>query len=751
MPQKILIKRSSVAAKVPTAANLVLGELALNTYDGRLYTKKNNGTDVIVQIGPVTSVAGREGDVIVTKADVGLGNADNTSDALKPVSTATRTALNLKADITYVDTKVAALVDSSPSTLDTLNELAAALGDDPNFATTTATSLGNRVRTDTAAQGLTAQQKTNAKTNLDLNNVENKSSATIRSEITATNIAQSLGYRPMVMGAGLNQVGNDVKIGWLTGARLGLTVDVTDFADIWPININGSAKTLDGQNAAYYSALANSTGVLAIAKGGTGSTTVAGARSAFELDNVDNTADLNKPISTATQNALNTKAASNGNSSNDFSVKMLYASSGVVANGHNTIRMFGANTGVAPGIAAEGLDENVGIYYGTKGTGYHMFAVGQQHHLTIGGNPGTVVNRHRIYGGLTGQNAVMVVEGADANIGMDFNAKGAGEFIYRSNGGIQFAITSTASAVNFPKVIAAATSNGVTFAAEGTDTNVNVHLRSKGGGAIALQSSSGGNAFVANAAAGSVNWLTTTAAPAGQAPTLSPQGSDANLDLVLVPKGLGAVRATAQFAAPGITLSHSAPVIHFFESDQINADGVWRQVSDGGALRFDRNTSTTRNFATYDTPMTFLKEGGMIIGRKQEVNLNIMAGNRFFGFSGGGATPTTVGAPDNPAGAYDALGLQMDQVGQRSQMAFTGSDLMIRTDDTLDGQNGWGAWKTVHDDSNLTKLSQLQNDLPVPAINPATPKDGDIRVAAGPIISIYATGAWRQIFPAVYS
>lgn len=43
---------------------------------------------------------------------------------------------------TYVNTKVAGLVDSAPETLDTLNELAAALGDDPNFATTLATQIG---------------------------------------------------------------------------------------------------------------------------------------------------------------------------------------------------------------------------------------------------------------------------------------------------------------------------------------------------------------------------------------------------------------------------------------------------------------------------------------------------------------------------------------------------------------------------------------------------------------------------------
>lgn len=45
---------------------------------------------------------------------------------------------------TYVDSAVANLVDSSPDTLNTLNELANALGDDPNFATTMTTELGKK-------------------------------------------------------------------------------------------------------------------------------------------------------------------------------------------------------------------------------------------------------------------------------------------------------------------------------------------------------------------------------------------------------------------------------------------------------------------------------------------------------------------------------------------------------------------------------------------------------------------------------
>ncbi len=48
---------------------------------------------------PVQSVAGKTGAVALAKADVGLGNVDNTADTAKPVSTAQQTALNLKANI----------------------------------------------------------------------------------------------------------------------------------------------------------------------------------------------------------------------------------------------------------------------------------------------------------------------------------------------------------------------------------------------------------------------------------------------------------------------------------------------------------------------------------------------------------------------------------------------------------------------------------------------------------------------------
>ncbi len=49
------------------------------------------------------------------------------------------------ATTAFVRTEISSLVDAAPGTLDTLNELAAALGDDPNFATTVTNSISTKV------------------------------------------------------------------------------------------------------------------------------------------------------------------------------------------------------------------------------------------------------------------------------------------------------------------------------------------------------------------------------------------------------------------------------------------------------------------------------------------------------------------------------------------------------------------------------------------------------------------------------
>jgi hypothetical protein len=84
----------------------------------------------------VTSVAGRTGDVVLTKSDVGLANVDNTSDTSKPVSSATQTALNGKAnsvhthaiaDVTSLQTSLDAKADDSAVVHDSGDETVAGI------------------------------------------------------------------------------------------------------------------------------------------------------------------------------------------------------------------------------------------------------------------------------------------------------------------------------------------------------------------------------------------------------------------------------------------------------------------------------------------------------------------------------------------------------------------------------------------------------------------------------------------------
>ena len=81
MANKIQVKRSAVAGKVPTTTDLELGEIAVNTYDGKMYIKKDDGTPAIVQIG--AGGAGT-GDVVgpISATDNAITRFDGTTGKL---------------------------------------------------------------------------------------------------------------------------------------------------------------------------------------------------------------------------------------------------------------------------------------------------------------------------------------------------------------------------------------------------------------------------------------------------------------------------------------------------------------------------------------------------------------------------------------------------------------------------------------------------------------------------------------------
>jgi len=114
--------------------------------DGAVTTHQSDTTNVH-GISDTSQLALLSDVSAVTKTSLGLGNVDNTADTAKPVSTSQASAIATAKSEAIADAtaQVNALLTGAPAALNTLDELAAALGDDANFASSVTTSLGLKV------------------------------------------------------------------------------------------------------------------------------------------------------------------------------------------------------------------------------------------------------------------------------------------------------------------------------------------------------------------------------------------------------------------------------------------------------------------------------------------------------------------------------------------------------------------------------------------------------------------------------
>ena len=121
--------------------------IATKTYADTAVSTHDSDTTNVHGIANTANLATTADVAAVTKTTLGLGNVDNTADTSKPVSTAQSSAIaTAKAEaIADATAQVTALVTGAPAAMNTLDELAAALGDDANFASSVTTSLGLKV------------------------------------------------------------------------------------------------------------------------------------------------------------------------------------------------------------------------------------------------------------------------------------------------------------------------------------------------------------------------------------------------------------------------------------------------------------------------------------------------------------------------------------------------------------------------------------------------------------------------------
>ena len=138
-------------------------------------------------------------DGLQTALDTKLNTSSYTAaDVLAKIKTVDGAGSGLDADLLdgqssayytgYTDTAISNLIATAPTTLDTLNELAAALGDDPNFATTVTNSIATKLNTSSyTAADVLAKIKTvdGAGSGLDADLLDGQSSAYYYSPVNA--------------------------------------------------------------------------------------------------------------------------------------------------------------------------------------------------------------------------------------------------------------------------------------------------------------------------------------------------------------------------------------------------------------------------------------------------------------------------------------------------------------------------------------------------------------------------------------
>lgn len=144
MANTIQLKRKTTTG-APTLASLAIGEPCLVLPDNALYWKKDAGT----LIGPIV-VNTATGNMLKSVYDTTDNGKIDTAENAEKLGGVIAANYALK---TYVDSAIASLVNSAPGALDTLTELANALGNDANFATTMTTNLATKLDANSTIDG----------------------------------------------------------------------------------------------------------------------------------------------------------------------------------------------------------------------------------------------------------------------------------------------------------------------------------------------------------------------------------------------------------------------------------------------------------------------------------------------------------------------------------------------------------------------------------------------------------------------
>jgi len=203
-----------VTSAIQTQLNAKIATTDSASNDFVTYTRLNANVDVVQDnVATITARSDAYGTYANTQLGLKAPLASPTFTGVPAAPTAAAgTSTTQLATTAFVGTAVANLVDGSPEALNTLNELAAALGDDANFSTTVLNQIGTvSSNTVTNATNITALETRRT------NNIAGAISSVTTSDLTASRALASDGSGKIAVSAVTS-----TELGYLDGVTSGI-------------------------------------------------------------------------------------------------------------------------------------------------------------------------------------------------------------------------------------------------------------------------------------------------------------------------------------------------------------------------------------------------------------------------------------------------------------------------------------------------------------------------------------------------
>ena len=168
-------------------------------------------------------------------------------------------------------------------------------------------------------------------------------------------------------------------------------------------------------------------------------------------------------------------------------------------------------------------------------------------------NTANASNYITLTGSLSGS-PVVAVDGTSSNPALTLSGKGTGGVVFRVNGNTQASVLSSSNTVNSLTFAGAATNTPPSIGVTGSDTDVALTLTTQAAGGINLQTGGGGRQVRVAGTASAVDYIQLTGGATGTPGTVaaSAQGSDADINFAVNPKGSGAVTSTGYVIPAGV-------------------------------------------------------------------------------------------------------------------------------------------------------------------------------------------------------